>query len=281
MISHGNRRLLKSLLLLGLAAEARDPFTAGHLWRMSQICKLLADRLGTSRRIAVEATVGGWLHDIGKIAIADAILLKRGRLDDDEMRVMRRHPAAGAALLREHPLGRLARRSVIEHHERLDGSGYPAGLQGDEIGTASRIVAVADSFDAMTSVRPYRNPMPMDEALDRLRPLAGRQYDAAAFEALDALAAEGALDGIVGHSDHGSLLVLCPHCGPTIAVPMDAAAGDAVRCSACLGAFRLAPGEDDGIWRAEPATVEPEREVVVPPLPIESVIEAMRYSRPS
>lgn len=274
MISHANRRLLKSLLLLGSVVEARDPFTGGHLWRMSQICKLLADRLGASRRVAVEATVGGWLHDVGKIATPDSILLKRGKLDDDEMGVMRRHPVAGAALLRGHPLGRLARRAVVEHHERLDGSSYPAGLRGDEIGAAARIVAAGDSFDAMTSVRPYRKPIPVNEAIGRLRPLVDRQYDSAVFAALETLASEGALSSIVGHSEHGTLLVLCPHCGPTIAVSPTAAAGAPVQCAACLGAFTLAAAVGGG-WRAEPAPPEASEEVPYAPPPVESVLDAV------
>lgn len=239
MIAPRNRKLLQSLLLLGSVTEARDPYTGGHLWRMSQLCKMIAARSGAPRRVEMEAVIGGWLHDIGKIGVPDAILLKRGRLTGDETAIMHRHPHLGAALLRDHPLGLLARRVVAEHHERLDGSGYPRGLCGEEIGPASRIVAVADAFDATTSVRPYRAAMMPEKALSVLRPLAGRQYDAGAFEALEALAEEGRLDGIIGHADHGVDLVLCPHCGPAIAVPQGARSGDVIRCHACLGVFRL------------------------------------------
>lgn len=252
MIAPRNRKLLQSLLLLGSVTEARDPYTGGHLWRMSQLCKMIAARSGASRRVEMEAVIGGWLHDIGKIGVPDAILLKRGRLTGDEAAVMHRHPRLGAALLRDHPLGLLARRVVAEHHERLDGTGYPRGLHGEATGPASRIVAIADAFDAMTSVRPYRAAMTPEKALSSLRPLAGRHYDAGAFEALAALVEEGRLEGVVGHADHGVDLVLCPHCGPAVAVPRDARSGDVIRCHACLGVFRLYfRGKS---WRAMPET---------------------------
>ena len=110
-----------------------------------------------SARIAI----GGFLHDLGKIGIPDAILRKRDKLTDDEMAIMKTHPDVGARLLAGHPLADLVRDAVLLHHETLDGSGYPKGIAGPDIPIAARIVGLCDAFDAMTSTRPYRAGMPM------------------------------------------------------------------------------------------------------------------------
>lgn len=234
-----DRRLLKSLMIMGAVVEARDPFTGGHLWRTSEVAKLLAQRADLGEANILAATVGGWLHDLGKVGIPDAILLKRGRLDGDEYAVVRRHPEIGRAILAPHPLADVAIDAVAHHHERWDGAGYPDCLAGDAIPRLARVVAIADAFDAMTSVRPYRQPLDPRAAVTRLKAERGRQFDPALLDAFAEIAEAGLLDHIVGHSDFGQPLVLCPHCGPVIALPRSAKPGDLHYCQVCLGEYRL------------------------------------------
>jgi HD-GYP domain-containing protein (c-di-GMP phosphodiesterase class II) len=137
------------------------------------------ERLGALRTAAK-------LHDIGKIGVPDAILNKPGRLDADEFRVVQTHPVVGAELLRAWGLDEPAR-FVAQHHEHIDGSGYPAGLRGEEIALESRIIHVADAFVAMTLDRPYRRALERDEALAELVRHRGTQFDPAVVDALLAL----------------------------------------------------------------------------------------------
>ncbi|CAK0743121.1 hypothetical protein CCP4SC76_1270006 [Gammaproteobacteria bacterium] len=123
--------LLKSLFSLSMIVEARDPYTGGHLWRVSQFSRLLAQAAGLSPRTAALAELGGFLHDLGKVGVPDAILNKPGRLDDDEFSVIRTHPTVGQRLLNPHPLSHLAMEAVAGHHEMPNGRGYPIGLNGD------------------------------------------------------------------------------------------------------------------------------------------------------
>jgi HD-GYP domain-containing protein (c-di-GMP phosphodiesterase class II) len=148
--------LLKSLVLMASMIEARDAYTGGHLWRVSQYAHQLAEAAGLSAEMAFLSALGGFLHDIGKISIPDDILEKPGRLTESEYDVVKTHPGIGATLIQEHPLGELALAAVHQHHERIDGRGYPDQLQGDQISIFARIVAIADAFDALTSTRPYR-----------------------------------------------------------------------------------------------------------------------------
>ena len=124
------------------------------------------------------------MHDIGKIGIPDAILLKPGKLDDQEWSVMRRHAEMGASIIGEHHsrLLRMARRVALAHHEKWDGSGYPSGLKGEAIPIEARIAAVVDVFDALTSDRPYKKAWPVEEALELLQREAGRHFDPALVE---------------------------------------------------------------------------------------------------
>ena len=119
------------------------------------------------------------MHDVGKIGIPDNILLKPGKLEPDEWTVMQTHATIGADILGGHPSGvlGLAHRIALEHHEKFDGSGYPAGLAGEQIHICARIVAIADVYDALTSVRPYKRAWPQDEVLAYLREQRGKHFD--------------------------------------------------------------------------------------------------------
>lgn len=164
---------------LGRAAEYRDNETGVHIIRMSRCCALLAAGLGWSEADCELMLHASPMHDIGKIGIPDAILLKPGALSVEEWEVMKRHTLIGAELLDgdDSELFRMAREISLTHHEKWDGSGYPQGLAGEAIPQAGRIVAVADVFDALTSRRPYKAPWTVDEAVAFIRERAGSHFD--------------------------------------------------------------------------------------------------------
>lgn len=164
---------------LGRAAEYRDNETGLHIIRMSQIAALLARSMGWSEDMSDLMLHASPMHDIGKIGIADAILLKPGKLSPEEFDVMKTHASIGADMLAgdESELLQLAYIIALSHHEKWDGSGYPAGLSGEAIPLAGRIVAVADVFDALTSSRPYKKAWAVDDAVAFLKDNAGRHFD--------------------------------------------------------------------------------------------------------
>ena len=193
--------LLNTLLGLSMIVEARDPYTGGHLWRVAQFSKLLAQQAGLSRRDVALCEVGGFLHDLGKIAVPDAILNKADRLSDVEYAVIKTHPVVGARLLANHPLAALAMDAVVGHHERADGAGYPHGIAGTVIPQVARIVSITDAFDAMTSTRAYRQGMAIEQALGIIRSESEAQFDAGLGGEFLRLANSEELIHIVGHSE--------------------------------------------------------------------------------
>jgi putative two-component system response regulator len=175
---------------LALAAEYRDDETQEHAWRIGRTCGLLARELGLPEEEVELLRRAAPLHDIGKIGIPDSILLKPGRLDDQEFEVIKSHTTIGDGILSgsQSPLLRLAQLIARTHHERWEGGGYPRGLTGETIPIAGRIVAVADVFDALTHARPYKEAWPVQEAVDEILSQAGRQFSpdvVAAFSRLD------------------------------------------------------------------------------------------------
>lgn len=164
---------------LGRAAEYKDNETGLHVLRMSHYSQILARAAGCGEQQAEELLHAAPMHDVGKLGIPDAILRKQGPLTEDEWTLMRRHPQMGAEILGEHESGLLAmaRHVALAHHEKWDGSGYPFGLAGEAIPLEARIVAIADVFDALTSVRPYKAAWPVEQAVDFLREQAGRHFD--------------------------------------------------------------------------------------------------------
>ncbi len=175
------REVIRRLATVG---EFRDNDTGMHVVRMSHFAYRLALAAGMPPAEAALLRDAAPLHDIGKVGIPDAILLKPGRLDPDEWEVMKRHAAFGGEILSNSgfPLLDLARTIAVTHHEHWDGSGYPLGLQGATIPLAGRIVAIADVFDALTSTRPYKAAWPVDAAIGFLREQAGRHLDPALVE---------------------------------------------------------------------------------------------------
>lgn len=174
-----NRTRLQVVHRLGRAAEYRDNETGLHIIRMSQYSAVLAKSLGWSKDRCELMLHASPMHDVGKIGIPDAILLKPGKLDPEELEVMKTHGRIGADILADgdSELLQLAREIALTHHEKWDGSGYPQGLAGSAIPQSGRIVAVADVFDALTSSRPYKKAWPVEDAVAYIRDNAGKHFD--------------------------------------------------------------------------------------------------------
>lgn len=183
MMEQQRTLFLQAATTLAQTVEMRDEYTGNHTQRVTAYSLLLAEELGMSAAEQQQIQIGAPLHDIGKIAVADAVLRKPGRLTDAEFEEMKTHVSRGAALLANIPGLTVMLPIVRHHHERWDGSGYPDGLAGDAIAPVARVVAVADAFDAMTSDRPYRRAMSPDAAFAELQAKAGSHFDPIAVAA--------------------------------------------------------------------------------------------------
>jgi putative two-component system response regulator len=157
------------IVSLALTVEARCPYTEGHCERLAKYSVALGKALGLSGEDVAALSRGGYLHDVGKIGVPDSVLLKPGRLTPAEFSLIKEHPVIGERLLGNLRSLAPVRPIVRHHHERLDGSGYPDGLRGDEIPLLAQIVATVDVFDALTTTRPYRRALGFDEAIKELR----------------------------------------------------------------------------------------------------------------
>ncbi|TMF08969.1 MAG: HD domain-containing protein [Chloroflexi bacterium] len=190
MTARLQRQHLSTIRALTSAIDARDPYTMGHSVRVGQLAMMLGRELGLEDTRLARLEVGGYLHDIGKIGIRDAVLLKPGKLTPEERTIIEDHPTIGISILSAVELPEEVVRFVQDHHERLDGSGYPRGLREDEVSIQARIAAVADMYDAVTSERPYRSPMTPGEAVDLLRSESGRFLDPRVVVAIAAVVDE-------------------------------------------------------------------------------------------
>lgn len=172
---------------LALAAEYRDDVTGGHNYRIGCYAEIIAQQMGHPRAFCELIFHAAALHDIGKIAVPDSVLLKRGPLTKRERQVMQRHVELGADLLADgqHDLIRMAHNIALTHHERWDGNGYPQGLREYDIPVEGRIVAVCDVFDALTSARPYKDAWSLEEAADEIRSLSGAAFCPAVVDAFE------------------------------------------------------------------------------------------------
>jgi len=167
----------ETLLALVSALDLREKNTRMHSQRVRDYALLIADRLGIDERDRRALEYGALLHDVGKIAVRDATLLKEGELTEGEWEEMRKHPDAGCRIVHRIGFLREAAEIVRSHHEHFDGSGYPEGLKGERIPLGARIFAVADVYDALTSQRPYREPMTHEGALGEIRKGRGGHFD--------------------------------------------------------------------------------------------------------
>ncbi|MCE9583095.1 MAG: response regulator [Planctomycetes bacterium] len=165
---------------LSRCAEYRDDETGHHIHRVSRAAELLGKAAGLPLEESSVIREAAAMHDIGKVGIPDSILLKPGKLTPEEWEVMKTHTLIGATILSggASPLLRLSEQVAMSHHERWDGTGYPAGIGGEEIPLLSRIVSICDVFDALTSRRPYKEPWPVEKAKEELSAQSGRQFDA-------------------------------------------------------------------------------------------------------
>lgn len=185
---------LQTLESLATALEARDEYTRGHSQRVCELSIMIGERMGFSSDALEELRIGTILHDIGKIGVPDAILNKRARLTDEEFLVMKTHPVIGYEICKPLMLSEGVLMIIRNHHEKLDGSGYPDGLKGGELPLSLRIVCVADAFDAMSSRRPYRAVMEIATVLGELSRGAGTQFDSVVVENLKELLNNGRLN---------------------------------------------------------------------------------------
>jgi putative nucleotidyltransferase with HDIG domain len=181
-----HRSYLSTITSLARTIEAKDPYTGGHTERVADFSLALATELGFGDEDLRAVKVGALIHDIGKIGVPDQVLLKNGGLTDLEFTAIRRHPEISSYILAELELPPIVKQMVRSHHERYDGRGYPDQLAAEEIPLAARILTVADALDAMTSDRPYRRALPLEDVLAEIRGLAGKQFCPRVVDALEA-----------------------------------------------------------------------------------------------
>ena len=176
---------LGSIRMLAAAIDEKDPYTRGHSGRVAKYSMIVAQELGMAVADMDKLRISALLHDVGKIGVDDRVLKKPGALTAEEFELMKQHPSKGANIMR--PVAQLKDMlpGIELHHEHVDGGGYPHGLRGDEIPLMARVIAVADTLDAMTTNRPYQTAMDLEFALNRIRSLAGAKFDQTVVDALD------------------------------------------------------------------------------------------------
>ena len=164
---------------LALAAEYKDEDTGDHIKRMSRYCSLIAEKLDLPSKEVQNILYASPMHDVGKIGIPDSILIKPGKLTKEEFEIMKTHSIIGANILAysESEIIQFAEQIALSHHEKWNGKGYPQGLSGDKIPLSGRIVGLADVFDALTSKRPYKDPFPVEKAIDIIKQERGEHFD--------------------------------------------------------------------------------------------------------
>jgi response regulator RpfG family c-di-GMP phosphodiesterase len=187
----------QTLGALSSALDARDRETEGHSLRVARIACQLGLQIGLTIEQAKTLERGAILHDIGKIGISDTILLKPGPLTPPEWEMMRLHPDIGARIIEGIPFLKDALPVIRYHQERWDGSGYPIGLKGNDIPLMARIFAIVDAFDALTTERPYRKPIPVLEAVGYLREQAGILFDPALVDKFEQMIKDGILESLI------------------------------------------------------------------------------------
>jgi putative two-component system response regulator len=198
LVHYSARQLIRSqegtrdaLATLVDVVEMRDPYTAGHSLRVAEMARMIALELGLTAEEADAIESAGKVHDVGKVAVDPLVLTKDGKLDDAEWEQMKLHPVHGAKIVAQFNAYVDGYRLVRHHHERWDGKGYPDVIAGETIPLGARILAVADTYDALTSNRPYRSAMSHERAVEILTEGAGTQWDPRVVEAFVARVSEG------------------------------------------------------------------------------------------
>ena len=172
-----NELFYKTIKAISSALDTKDPYTHGHSYRVTLYSMILAKKLNSSDQFMEEIETAGLLHDIGKIGIPQSILCKPGKLTEEEYEIMKTHPAQAEKIIMEVKQLHIISDWLRSHHERWDGRGYPEGLKGEEIPLSSRIIALADTYDAMTSTRSYRAAMSHETAIEEIKRCSGSQFD--------------------------------------------------------------------------------------------------------
>jgi putative nucleotidyltransferase with HDIG domain len=178
------QKFIEAVRALASAIDGKDLYTRGHSERVTDFSVEIARIMDLPEEEIEKVRIGALMHDIGKLDIDDDILNKPTALTNAEFEIMKTHTTLGYEMLKHIPRMKDIARVLHSHHEQLDGNGYPQGLKGDEIPMISRIITVADCFDAMTTARPYQDPAPLDYVLDVIRASAPQKYDARVVEAL-------------------------------------------------------------------------------------------------
>jgi HD-GYP domain-containing protein (c-di-GMP phosphodiesterase class II) len=222
-----NRELfLGTVKSLAAAIDGKDPYTRGHSERVSRFSIAIAERLGLSDAEIEKIRISAVLHDVGKIGIDDVILKKPSALTDEEFEIMKKHPQKGFKIMSQIPAMKEFLPGMYMHHEMMNGKGYPQGLKGDEIPLMARIVSVADTFDAMTTDRPYQKALAFEDAVERIKSFVGTRYDEVVVAAFVAACEEGQIrPGSVRlkkRTQAGAVPELSMNSGvsPSIAVPV-------------------------------------------------------------
>jgi HD-GYP domain-containing protein (c-di-GMP phosphodiesterase class II) len=190
--SEENRQLfIGTVKGLAAAIDGKDPYTRGHSERVSRFSVAIAQRMGINDDEVEKIRISALLHDVGKIGIDDSVLKKPAALTDEEYELMKKHPQKGYKIMSQIPAMKEFLPGMYMHHEMVDGKGYPQGLKGDEIPLMGKIVAVADTFDAMTTDRPYQKAMKFEDAVARIESFVNTRYDAEVVAAFTAACTEG------------------------------------------------------------------------------------------
>ncbi|HZV99200.1 MAG TPA: HD domain-containing phosphohydrolase [Methylophilaceae bacterium] len=231
--------LVVHLLVMAWMGEARDPYTSGHLWRISRFARLLAQSLGLKDEDVARISIGALLHDLGKIAIPDSILKKPSQLTEEEYEVIKTSPEVGTRMLEGHPLNPLVKDTILSHHETPDQKGYPNQSSWDDVSLDAKIIGICVAFDAMTRARSYRSGMPISKALQIIDENLGTQFDRTIGLHFLQLGKLVAFNHIVGHTDEDIPLHHCPQCGPTLVQRKSDEEGAHIYCRNCSSEFVL------------------------------------------
>ena len=183
LLKQKERLVIGVIRSMSSAIDARDPYTCGHSERVGRYAELISEQLQQSSEFMERIYLCGLLHDVGKIGVRDEVLLKTGKLTDEEYAIMKQHPEIGYRIVESLDGFEDILPGVLHHHERYDGGGYPHGLSGESIPLIARILGVADAYDAMTSDRPYRRGMPHQKAISIIEEQSGAQFDPDAAQA--------------------------------------------------------------------------------------------------
>ncbi len=200
-VSQNHEMFISSIKAFAAAIDAKDPYTRGHSQRVATYSKTIAEEMSLPPKFREEIWLAALLHDIGKIGIDDRILKKGGSLSKEEFEIMKQHPLIGVQIVSHIPTLKDILPGIRWHHEAWDGSGYPDGLKGDAIPIMARIIAVADTFDAMTTERPYQKAFTLEEALARIKQLVGKKFDSRIVEAFLRACYEGKIKKDVDKAD--------------------------------------------------------------------------------